>query len=507
MRIKSKFSLSLKLTLTVVSLSAIVVGSITVLNITQLGDFVDSEYLKKASFLGKSIDAGIEIYDELNNTEKLQEHITRVNDTNSDLLSISVNLFDDEELKVIASSNRDAVGKSSSKYCEYWYEAYLEWLKDHEKDDANDKDEGIIVFVPPREGALIIIVMVPVNAFGKIVGTYEMSLYMKESIEFYNKIRGVVVFVAIISFFCLIFSFLYLLRRIIVSPIVNFRNAAKKIGKGYLDEKIEVKARDELGELATAFNKMTVDLKKSRNKIEQYNKTLENLLDQKDEFIGQLGHDLKNPLTPLVGLLPMIIEQEKNPALKKHLQLISHNVEYMRELIFKTLELAKLRSSDTNFDFEKLNLRSELKDILNIQQHVLGEKHMITKNKIKDNMFVEADKLRLAEIFTNLITNAIKYTSKDYGVITIDAKEERDFVTVSVNDTGIGMTKEETVRVFDEFYMGEDTGHRTDSSGLGLSICKRIVEKHGGRIWVESPGKGNGSTFYFTLKLFKEKSN
>jgi signal transduction histidine kinase len=83
--------------------------------------------------------------------------------------------------------------------------------------------------------------------------------------------------------------------------------------------------------------------------------------------------------------------------------------------------------------------------------------------------------------------------------ITIDAKEDKDFVTVSIKDTGIGITEEQLSHIFDEFYKADEARHDFDSSGLGLPICKRIVEKHGGKIWVESPGEGGGTTFYFTI--------
>ena len=245
---------------------------------------------------------------------------------------------------------------------------------------------------------------------------------------------------------------------------------------------------------------MTDDLKKSRNKIEEYNKILEGLLDQKDEFIGQLGHDLKNPLQPLVGLLPVIIEKEKDPKIKEHLTIINNNVEYMRTLILKTLELARLRSSNVKFDMEDLDLRKEVDDILLSQKIFLDENLIIAENKIEDSILINGDKLRITELFKNLINNAVKYTPDPGGKIIIDAKNENNFVTISIKDTGIGMTKDQISKVFDEFYKADASANEMESTGLGLSICKHIVEKHGGEIWVDSAGKGLGSTFYFTLK-------
>ena len=102
------------------------------------------------------------------------------------------------------------------------------------------------------------------------------------------------------------------------------------------------------------------------------------------------------------------------------------------------------------------------------------------------------------ELLDNIINNAIKYTPGG-GKITVKARKLNGEVEVSIHDTGIGMTKEQIKHIFEEFYKADKSRHDVDSSGLGLSICKKIVEGHGGRIWAESPGLGKGSTFYFTL--------
>ena len=94
----------------------------------------------------------------------------------------------------------------------------------------------------------------------------------------------------------------------------------------------------------------------------------------------------------------------------------------------------------------------------------------------------------------------MKYSQEGGGTITIDAKKAKDFVTISVTDTGIGMTKNQINHIFEEFYKADESRHDLQSHGLGLSICKNIVEKHGGKIWAESPSIGKGSTFFFTFK-------
>jgi signal transduction histidine kinase len=211
-------------------------------------------------------------------------------------------------------------------------------------------------------------------------------------------------------------------------------------------------------------------------------------------------------MQPLIGLLPILIEKEKDPEKKDALVVMNKNVEYMRDLIFETLELAKLRHSNIKFDIENVNLRAEAQDAIDTQKILLKENKISVDNKIDESIMVQADKLRLSEVFKNLITNSVKYTPDTGGKIIIDATSDDKWVTVSVKDTGIGMTKDQLKRVFNEFYKADKATSDYYSTGLGLPITKRIVEKHGGKIWVESEGPGKGSAFYFTLKK-KTKNN
>ncbi|MDY6964714.1 MAG: ATP-binding protein [Halobacteriota archaeon] len=236
-------------------------------------------------------------------------------------------------------------------------------------------------------------------------------------------------------------------------------------------------------------------------KVEERTAEVNNLLRQKDEFVNQLGHDLKSPLTPLVTLLPIIEEREKDAELRELLEVAIENVHFMKELVTKTLSLAKLNSSNTEFTLEVTDLSEEVTTAIRTKLHLFKEKKIDVENKVMEGTIIKADKLRLGELLDNLITNALKYSYEDDGTLIIDAENVDDFVTVSIKDSGIGMTEEQLSNVFEEFYKVDPSRHDLDSSGLGLSICKRIVEKHGGKIWAESPGEGKGTTFYFTIPV------
>jgi len=205
-------------------------------------------------------------------------------------------------------------------------------------------------------------------------------------------------------------------------------------------------------------------------------------------------------LTPLVTLLPILEETEKDPKSKELFEILHRNVDRMKNLVVKTLELAWLNAPSTVFDMKDLNLWEAAENSIKDQQLILDENDFSVENKIDENIFVIADKQQLYGVFVNLINNAIAYSPYG-GTITVDAHDKGDLVTVSIKDSGAGMTAEQIDRIFDEFYKADESRHDFDSSGLGLSICKRIVEKHGGKIWVESLGHNKGSTFYFTIPI------
>jgi PAS domain S-box-containing protein len=277
-----------------------------------------------------------------------------------------------------------------------------------------------------------------------------------------------------------------------------------------LKEKITYLEEDEI-----AMLEMMKELHETRGKLKKFNenlevmvkertKEIEKLLRQKDEFINQLGHDLKSPLTPLIGLLPVLETIDDDEKSKEIVNIFRRNIEYMRNLVLKTLELAQLNAPSTSFNLKEIKIWAVADSCIKDQQVVFNEKGVKVENKIDKNITVEADMLRLGEVFRNLISNAYKYSPNDTDIV-IDAQSNSKFVTISIKDSGRGMTKQQIDHIFEEFYKGDKSRHELSSTGLGLSICNRIIERHGGKIWAESPGPDKGSTFYFTLKKGKQK--
>jgi len=235
-------------------------------------------------------------------------------------------------------------------------------------------------------------------------------------------------------------------------------------------------------------------------RVDQRTEEIKQLLEQKDAFVNQLSHDLKTPLTPLVALLPMVAERTEDVESKKMLDLIMNNVDYMRNLTERTLQLAQLNSPEVSLRVEKVDLASEIRNTIESLSSVFKENGIEIVNNTTTPLDIEADRMLIKELIHNLVSNTIKYTNGD-GVVTFGSFLKDDNVEISIKDTGIGMTIEQQKRIFEEFYKADDSRTDRSSTGLGLTICKRIVENHGGSIRAESQGSGHGTSVHFTLPI------
>lgn len=258
--------------------------------------------------------------------------------------------------------------------------------------------------------------------------------------------------------------------------------------ESFVDVTELVAAREELHELNRNLER----------KVEQRTSEVKQLLRQKDQFINQLGHDLKTPLTPLVALLPILSGEVQSDRGREILDVAVDNVSYMRNLMEKTLELARMNASTFELTLQRVDLLSETRNIIAGLRQPLDEAGIAVDNRITRPTTVLADPLRLREVFHNLIANAIKYTDGP-GRISVDAKPVGMQVEVAFADTGIGMGPDQLANAFNEFYKADESRHDRASVGLGLAICRRIIDRHGGTISIDSDGPGQGTCVRFTL--------
>ncbi len=233
-----------------------------------------------------------------------------------------------------------------------------------------------------------------------------------------------------------------------------------------------------------------------RKKVVRELKRSENL---RTEFMNIVAHELKSPVTPIKGYLELIeSDKDADEKIRNWARIALRNAERVLDLVNDILDVARLDTDTMRFNMEKIDLQELLDDTAEDIRPTIANKNLKFIKEIPDNLpKILCDKYRLSQVLKNLLGNAIKFT--DYGSITLRAEEKENHLFITVEDTGIGISKSETEKIFTKFYQaytGED--RKNEGTGLGLFICNEIVKKHKGKIWAESEvGKGSK----FTTKL------
>lgn len=225
----------------------------------------------------------------------------------------------------------------------------------------------------------------------------------------------------------------------------------------------------------------------------------------KDEFIGLVSHELRSPLTVIMGVLSTLQSEDEylSPAEKR--QLLQDAIiesESLSHLLGNLLELSRFQASRLFLHTEPISLKNVVAATVERIKRLLST-HRFIIDLPRNLPPVYADQVRLERILYNLLENATKY-SPNRDEIRVFARPEANQLVIGVSDHGIGIPPREQTELFKPFHQLKQSGpHRTKGAGLGLLVCRRLVEAHGGRIWVESEGKDNGSTFLFTLPVEK----
>ncbi|MBN2881652.1 HAMP domain-containing protein [Candidatus Woesearchaeota archaeon] len=379
---------------------------------------------------------------------------------------------------------------------------------------------------------------------------YEYSKKIKVVIiqKILNEILIFLIFLLISTFLVVIFS------EKITRPILKFKAKTKEIVGGKYNIKTNISSNDEIGDLAISFDTMAEDLKKNQEQLKQYNETLEekvkdrtkelslkvrelnkakrnieqfnknldsmvkkrtselekaniqvkNLLNVRSQFINQVAHDLRTPLTPISLLIPLAVKDIKSRKYSEaagKLKRVTNNIEYLSYLVTETLNISKIDSGNLQLNKEKIELQKLISSVIEANETTLtNQKIKVHFVKSSKPVMLFIDKMRIYEVLNNLLINSTKYIGTKKKQITFSITEKRSDVEISISDTGIGIAKENLNKIFVEFFKIDDSRHdAAASSGLGLSICKRLIDLHHGKIWAESKGLGKGTTFFITL--------
>ena len=246
-------------------------------------------------------------------------------------------------------------------------------------------------------------------------------------------------------------------------------------------------------------------LREEKVSIEKRLEMLEDMNKIKSEFVSAVSHELRTPLAIIKQLMMLIYEETAGPINNKQREILvkaRHNVERLKNIIDELLDISRIEAKMFNLRYSLVNLIDLFQDSEQYFKELAAEKRIKVEYKFPKhevNIFIDPE--RIVQVITNLLNNAIKFT-EETGRITVDVKILETKVRVGIIDTGVGIAKDEISRVFDKFVQVSSVeGQEMKGIGLGLSIVKELVERHGGEIWIESQ-VGVGSKFYFTLPLF-----
>ncbi len=338
----------------------------------------------------------------------------------------------------------------------------------------------------------------PIVLADEVIGLVYFKVDMT---ELQQALMRYLIFGSFIFVFCMIAAYLialYLQKSISV-PIMNLTRVAEAVSREQnYSLRAERHSSDELGELAARFNEMLQEIQKREEAILGSNEALMRSNRDLEQFTYVASHDLQEPLRIVTVYSQLLAEQYKDRLDKEGTEIIHNMIEgsqRSQQLISDLLEYSHTRSRDVVYD--KMESEEALKDALsNLKIAIEESGAKITHGPLPA---VYGDKMRIIQLFQNLISNAIKFKSQS-GVpkIHVACRETSDEYIFSVSDNGIGISPEYLDRIF-IIFQRLHTRDEYPGTGIGLSICKKIVEKHGGRIWAESK-PGAGSVFYFSIR-------
>jgi len=221
----------------------------------------------------------------------------------------------------------------------------------------------------------------------------------------------------------------------------------------------------------------------------------------KDEFLAMLGHELRNPLSPIVTSLQLMRLRGEEGALRER-EIIERQVGHLVRLVDDLMDISKVTRGKIDLKFERVDIAQPLDKAIEMASLLLEKRHHRLDVDIEPGLTWEGDPVRLAQVVSNLLTNAARYTEPGGHVRLRAGRENEDWLRISVTDDGVGMAPELRAQVFDLFFQGKRSIDRAEGGlGIGLSLVKNIVELHGGRVEARSEGKGRGSEFMVLLPL------
>ena len=329
---------------------------------------------------------------------------------------------------------------------------------------------------------------------------YDISLLQSSSSQVKLMAKDMILTATIILVFTALSVGLWIYRSIAV-PLVKLKKATKNIKEGNLDFVLEGEGNDEFSQLCQDFEEMRKRLKES---------TEEKILMDKEnkELISNISHDLKTPITAVKGYVEGIMDgvADTPEKMDRYVRTIYNKTNEMDHLINELTFYSKIDTNRIPYTFSKLNVEDYFSDCaeeLGLEMETRGIE-LVYANYVEKGVQVIADGEQIRRVIHNIVSNAIKYMEKPRGIIQLRVKDVGDFIQVEIEDNGKGIAAKDLPYIFDRFYRTDVSRNSSKGgSGIGLSIVKKIMEDHGGKVWATSR-LGIGTIMYFVLRKYQE---
>lgn len=323
------------------------------------------------------------------------------------------------------------------------------------------------------------------NSYNQVIGAGIMNSPLYGITSALKRVYVVIWFSALFAVLISTFVIYFLSQRILTKPLYEINKTARAISNGEFEKRVSISSKDEVGELAQSFNSMA--------------DALQNLENLRRDFIANISHELRSPITSIRGFIQGIIDgtipEDKQ---KYYLNIALEESKRLTRLISDVLDLSRLESGEFSLKVEQFDINELIRlNIIRFEKEIENKELDVDITLYGDEFFVIGDRDRIGQVISNLVDNAIKF-SHNKGKIGISTKLNDKKAIITVEDTGIGIPKEELKLIWDRFHMVDKSRTTKKGTGLGLSIVRQIINQHGEQIWVESR-EGEGTKFWFSL--------
>ena len=287
------------------------------------------------------------------------------------------------------------------------------------------------------------------------------------------------------------------------TPLDHLTRAAREIRDGNFEYELKPEGVEEIRELCEVFEEMRVQLKNANEEKIEVDR-------QNRELISNISHDLKTPITAVKGYVEGIMDgvADTPEKMDRYIRTIYNKSIEMDGLINELTFYSKINTNRIPYTFSKVNVREFFGDASEDLLVELAAKNVAFsyENSVAPDVLVIADVEQIRRVLNNIIGNSVKYMDKDKKTILMKIRDAGDEIETSIRDNGKGISAKDIGNIFDRFYRADSSRNSgTGGSGIGLSIVKKIMEDHGGRVWAESH-EGEGTTMYFSLRKYQEGS-